>query len=309
MPPDHARSAEHVGDLNLVVAVAINLVLTVAQIVGGALSGSLALLADALHNFNDAISLLLALVARRIGRLPPDEQRTFGYRRAETVSALINLTALVVVGLFLSYEAILRFFQPAEVGGWGIIIVAGIALVIDVGTALLTYSMSRQEINIWAAFVHNVADALASVGVILAGLLIIFLDWNLADPIIALVISMYVIYQGVTGMKPSIRVLVDSTPKNTSLEEVVQAIKRVNGVRSVHHVHLRMLDERHASLTAHLVVGEANHSLADLAVIKKLVKGRLADDFNIGHVTVEFESAAEAAVDEHSTTVVPRPPH
>ena len=97
MPPDHARSAEHVGDLNLVVAVAINLVLTVAQIVGGALSGSLALLADALHNFNDAISLLLALVARRIGRLPPDEQRTFGYRRAETVSALINLTALATM--------------------------------------------------------------------------------------------------------------------------------------------------------------------------------------------------------------------
>ena len=307
MAHDHSHTTAYIEDRNLVVAVAINVLLTLAQIVGGVLSGSLALIADALHNFNDAISLLLALVARRIGRKPPDADRTFGYRRAETVSALINLTALVVVGLFLCYEAILRFFQPADVGGWTVIIVAGIALLIDAATAVLTFSMSRGDMNVWAAFIHNVADAIASVGVIVSGVLLILFDWTLADPIIAMAISAYVIYQGIMGMKPAFRVLTDAVPHGMDLQDVVHAIGSVPGVRSAHHVHLRMLDEHHVSLTAHIVIDSANRTMTDLAEIKAATKALLERRFGILHVTLELESEHEAAAATHSTTVVPPP--
>ena len=152
----------------------LNLLLTVVEAVAGLLAGSLALLADALHNFNDCGSLVIALIARRIGRLPSDDRRTFGYRRAEIIGALINLTILVVIGLYLVYEAIARFFQPQEIDGWIVVGVAAVALVIDVATAALLFAMSRGNLNLRAAYLHNLGDAASSVGVIIAGAAILW---------------------------------------------------------------------------------------------------------------------------------------
>ena len=143
----HGNPSE-IGERRLWWAVGANILLTLAQIIGGIISGSLSLIADALHNFSDAASLLIALVAIRIGRKPPDKFKTFGYKRAETVAALINLTTLIIIGLYLCYEAIMRFITPEPIAGWTIVIVAGIALVVDVFTALLTYSQSKNSMNI-----------------------------------------------------------------------------------------------------------------------------------------------------------------
>ena len=151
----HHHDIEMMGDRRLIVAIAINMLLTLAQVVGGIISGSLALIADALHNFSDAAALLIAWVARRIGRQPADRFKTFGYKRAEVIAALINLVTLVLVGLYLIYEAIWRVFEPQIIEGWMVIIVAGIALVIDVITAILTYTMSKHSMNIRAAFLHE----------------------------------------------------------------------------------------------------------------------------------------------------------
>ena len=126
------------GDRRLLLAIIANMLLTVAQVAGGVLSGSLSLVADALHNFSDASSLLIAWLARRIGRQPADDLRTFGYRRAEVIAALVNLVLLAIIGLYLVYEAAWRFFQPQVIEGWIVVIVAGVALVVDVATALLT---------------------------------------------------------------------------------------------------------------------------------------------------------------------------
>ena len=147
-----------IGEKRLWWAVAANILLTLAQIIGGIVSGSLSLIADALHNFSDAASLLIALVAIRIGRKPPDQFKTFGYKRAETIAALINLTTLIIIGLYLCYEAIMRFITPEPIAGWTIVIVAAIALVVDIFTALLTYSQSKTSMNIKAAFLHNLTD-------------------------------------------------------------------------------------------------------------------------------------------------------
>ena len=135
MAHDHSHAGENLSDKRLILAVGLNLLLTVVEAIAGVLAGSLALLADALHNFNDCGSLIIALVARRIGRRPSDERRTFGYRRAEIIGALINLTILAVVGLYLVYEAVARLIDPQPIDGWIVVVVAAVALAVDVGTA------------------------------------------------------------------------------------------------------------------------------------------------------------------------------
>lgn len=143
------------GDKRIGWAIGVNLFLTLAQVVGGIVSGRLALIADALHNFSDAISLVIAFGARYIGRRPADATMTFGYVRAEIVAALINYTTLALIGLYLVYEAVMRFVEPQPTAGWTVVIVAGMALVVDVVTAFLTYAMSKTSMNVRAAFLHN----------------------------------------------------------------------------------------------------------------------------------------------------------
>ncbi|MBA1332727.1 cation transporter, partial [Candidatus Endoriftia persephone str. Guaymas] len=144
MDHDHQHhDVETMGDRRLAIAIAFNMLLTLAQVIGGVISGSLALIADALHNFSDASSLFIAWVARKIGRQPADHFKTFGYKRAEVIAALINLVTLVLIGFYLIYEAIWRIFEPQVIEGWTVVIVAGIALVVDIATAILTYHMSK----------------------------------------------------------------------------------------------------------------------------------------------------------------------
>lgn len=288
------------SDSRLIWAITANVLLTVAQIGGGVVSNSLALIADALHNLNDAASLVLALVARRIGRRPPDKMRTFGYRKAPVVGALINLTTLIIVGLYLIHEAIMRFFEQPEIGGWIIVIVAGIALVVDVATAVLTYTMSRESMNIKAAFVHNVSDALASVGVIVAGTLIILFEWYWADLVVTLAISAYILYQGTTMIGGAIRVLMDSAPEGFDLSRMVTDVKSIDRVRDIHHVHVWHLDEERIALEAHILVDD-DTTMPQVEDVKKQIKTLLRDGYHIDHATLEFE-VSEA--DEHDTRLL-----
>lgn len=282
----HHGNPSEVGERRLWWAVSANILLTVAQVIGGILSGSLSLVADALHNFSDAASLLIALVAIRIGRKPPDQFKTFGYKRAETVAALINLTTLIIIGLYLCYEAIMRFITPEPVAGWTVVIVAGIALAVDVFTALLTYSQSKTSMNIKAAFLHNVTDAMASVGVIITGTLILLYGWIWTDAAMTLIISGYVLWQGFTQIPKVIHLLMEGTPEGMSIDDIIAAMKDVNGVADVHHVHIWQLDEHRNALEAHVVLYEGSN-MDDLKV---RIKKKLYDQYDIEHSTLEFEN-------------------
>ena len=301
----HHHDTRQMSDARLFIAVGVNLLLTVAQIIGGVLSNSLALVADALHNLNDAASLGLALIARRISRKPADRRRTFGYRRAELVGALINLTALVLVGLYLIYEAATRFLEQQDVAGWTIVIIAGIALVVDIITAVLTYAMSKGSLNIKAAFVHNLADAFASVGVIVAGTLIILYDWHWADLAATLLIAAYILWQGISMMRATIRILMESTPEDVDLDDLVGAMQEVPDVRDVHHLHVWQLDEHHRALEAHVVVGD--EQVERIVAVKRDLKRLLHERFDIGHATLEIEFPREAQQAGHDTSVVIEP--
>ncbi|MEQ9097102.1 MAG: cation diffusion facilitator family transporter [Phycisphaerales bacterium] len=289
------------GTRRLAWAVAINLLLTAAQVVGGVLSGSLSLVADALHNFSDAAGLLLALVARKISKRPADAQRTFGYGRAEIVGGLINLTSIMVIAGYLLIEAITRTFDRPEIDGWMVVIVAGIALVVDVTTAVLTYSMSKDSVNIKAALLHNVADALASVAVIITGTLIILFDWFWTDIVATIGISLYIAWMSWSPMKRCIRILMQSVPEGLSIEEIARTIADVRGVQGMGHLHVWPIDEQHVSLEVRVEM-RTDASLQDVQAVRERARAAIAERFGIEHATIEVRPAGavnESLLPEH----------
>jgi cobalt-zinc-cadmium efflux system protein len=294
MPHDHghANIDPNSGDRRVAIAIWANGLLTVAQIVGGILSGSLALIADALHNFSDMASLVIAFAARKIARRPADERMTFGYGRVEIVAALINYTTLIVIGFYLIYEGGMRMIDPPEVMGWTVVILGGIALVVDTLTAMLTYSMQKGSVNIRALFLHNLSDALASVAVIVGGTLIILYDMRWVDPAITIGIALYILYLSFTEIGGPIRTLMLGSPPDIDGNDVVRAIQSVDGVVDVHHVHLWQMQENAAALDCHIVVERDRMGEADK--IKENVKSVLHERFSIEHSTLEFEASDNA---------------
>ena len=299
MPHDHSHGHHHhhhpdpaalEGDRRVAWAVAVNLLLTLAQIVAGVISGSLALIADAIHNMSDALSLVIALAARRIGRRPADAQMTFGYGRAEVVAALINYTTLIVIALYLAAEGVERLFNPVAVEGWTVVIVATIALAVDTVTAFLVFRMSKESVNMRAAFLHNLADALGSLAVIFAGVLILLYDWRLIDPIVTLAISGYILWHTGKGLAPVIRVLMLAAPEDPAVPELLSALEAIPGVENLHHVHLWHMQEHETALEAHVLL-TAN---ADAEKVKRDLKSLLQTRFGIAHSVLELETAAEA---------------
>jgi len=283
----HHHHHADAGDKRVLWAIIVNVGLTFAQIVGGIVAGSLSLIADALHNFSDAISLIIAFAARRIARRPSDEAMTFGYVRAEVVAAHINYTTLIIVGLYLVYEAVLRFYEPEPVAGWMIVIIAGVALAVDLVTALLTYALSKESMNMRAAFLHNVADALGSIAVIVAGTLIILHGWYIVDPIATLLIAGYILWTAFSEIGGTIRLLMLGTPADIDIGRLVQALEAVKGVGSVHHLHVWQIDEKNRALEAHVVLEEGAEPKA--GAIKARLKELAHEDFAISHATLEFE--------------------
>ena len=297
MAHHHHHVDPEAGDRRVALAIFVNLLLTGAQIVGGIFAGSLALIADALHNLSDAVSLVIAFAARKISRRPENADMTFGYRRVEVVAALINYTTLIVVGIYLAFEAVMRFFEPTEVNGWLIVIIAGIALVIDLVTALLTFRLSKESVNIRAAFLHNVADALGSVAVIVAGTLILLFNWWIIDPIVTLMIAGYILWMAFKEIGEVIRILMLASPDGIDADEVIAAVLAVENVSGVHNARFWRLDEHVDAFDAHIALAPGTWGHAD--AIKAQIKAVLAERFGIERSTLELECAEHVCHDAH----------
>jgi cobalt-zinc-cadmium efflux system protein len=291
MPHDHSHVDDSMSDRRLVFSLVLNLMLTIVEVIAGLLAGSLALLADAVHNLSDCGTFVIAIIARRIGRRPSDDQRTFGYRRAEIIGALINLTVLVVTSLYLIYEAIERFFSPQPVDGWIVVIAASVALAVNVGTASLLYAMSRDNMNVRAAYLHNLGDSFSSLGVIVSGCLILWFDAIWSDSLITILVSVYILWQSIPDMRSSIHILMEGAPADVNTEELMAAMHAVEGVAEIHHLHLWELDEHHRALEAHVVVEPKQ--LERWVEIKQQLKQCLGDKFDIQHSTLELEARDE----------------
>ncbi|MCX7643809.1 MAG: cation diffusion facilitator family transporter [Rhodobacteraceae bacterium] len=289
--PPHGPS-EAAGDRRVAAAILLNFCLSLAQVAGGIASGSIALIADALHNLSDVLALVLAFAARRIARRPATPGMSFGYARAEVVAALINYTTLVLVSIWLSVEALIRIADPPEVTGWIVVVLALVAFSVNGATTLLTWRMASDSVNIRAAFLHNMTDAATSLAVALGGALILLFGWRLVDPLLTLGISAWILIHSLTEIRPVIRILMLGTPEGADVAGLRARIEAVAGVDEAHHLHWWQIDERRSSVEVHLVLADG----ADAATVTASVRDILARDFGIVHATLETEDVGTSCV-------------
>lgn len=300
MTHHHSGEGEKDEDWRYLVALALNLGIAAAELVGGILAGSLSLIADAAHNASDAASVGISYVASRISKREADERRTFGYKRAETIGALINLTTLFLIGLYLLYEAGSRLIDPQEIGGWTMIIVGAIAFVEDLASVWVL-SKNRGSLNMKSAFLHMVADTMATVGVIVGGILVLLFDITWVDPVITAAIALYIFIHAYREIRQAISLLMESTPADLDLDDLVSQVQAIEGVENMHHVHVWQLDETRRAIETHVAVSEQDLAQADR--LKARIKALLRERFGIGHAILELELVGDI---EEAPRIIPK---
>lgn len=284
-----SHNHEHTGR-NLAITVILNGIITIGQFAGGIISGSLALISDALHNLSDVISVILAYLAHRIGLRPQNQKSTFGYKRAEILAAFINAVTLIAISVYLMVEAVKRFLNPKEVDYlW--MLGLGILGVIANGLSVLILHHNKDEnLNIRAAYLHLIGDALTSVAVVAGAVCIWLFQVYWIDPLVTVLISIYIFVHTFTILKESVGILMQFAPPKIDQQEIVTVLQQISEIRSVHHIHLWQLDDDRIYFEAHLVLAE-NRPVSNTHDITENAKRLLNSRFGISHTTFQYEYA------------------
>lgn len=284
----HHHSKNHVKDRNLFISILLNILITASQIVGGIISGSLALLSDALHNFSDVLSLLISYIASKLAKQEASVHRTFGYKRAEILAAFINASTLIIVAVLLIIEALERFYNPQEIESSLVIWLAFIAILANGYSVLLLKKDSERNINIKSAYLHLFTDMMASVAVLIGGLLMKYYEVYWVDSVLTLLIAIYLIGVGYQLLKTSTKILMLFTPEHINIEDVVKTVNNIPKVKRLHHVHIWGLNDDEFHLEAHLDFSQ-DITLTEFDSILRQIETLLHDEFEINHVTIQPE--------------------
>ncbi|UTH06470.1 cation diffusion facilitator family transporter [Macrococcoides canis] len=284
---DHTHGA---NKKTLLISFIIITTYMVIEAIGGFLTNSLALLADAGHMLSDSISLGVGLLAFILGEKAADYSKTYGYKRFEILAAVFNGVTLVLIAIYIFYEAYQRFTDPPEVASTGMLIIATIGLLINILVAwlLMRGGDTKENLNIRAAFLHVLGDLLGSVGAIVAALMIIFFNWGWADPLASVIVAVLVLISGWRVTKESIHVLMEGTPKNVEIDAVIKTIESIPGVNSMHDLHVWSITSGKNALSCHVVV-DGTIFVQESQEMLKTIEQKLEDE-NIGHVTIQIES-------------------
>jgi len=281
----------HTHDISgakLLVAVVLNVLITVAQVVGGIMAGSLALLSDALHNFSDVMALLISWFAHRISHKAADSSRTFGYKRAEIVAALFNASVLAGIGVYLVYASIMRLIYPEPVLSSWLIWMGLLGIVVNGGSIFLLEADARANMNIRAAYLHLLGDVLTSVAVVLGGVAIALWEIVWVDPLISIIIALYLIAASAGLIKESTGVLMQFAPPQIDLQAVADTVCDDPAIAGIHHIHLWRLSDHAIHLEAHLDFTEDLPLSRTTAAVEAL-ENRLHARFGITHTTFQCE--------------------
>ncbi len=284
----HHHEHHHNHDVNaktivyLIWSFVINILLSIAELIAGIIGGSVALIGDALHNTSDALSILIAVMAYKIGLKKSDKRFTFGFKRAEIIGAFVNLILLFISAFYLFAEGLSRIISPQDINGKLIIYISILALVIDALTAKLSHREAHHNANMKMLFLHNLADAFGSVGVIISGLCVIYLDWHFIDGVIALMIAAYMLFHSIVAFPRVVKILMNATPDNIDIDKIRKRLLKIENISDVHHIHVWNIDEHHISLECHIVSEDIN-------VVTK-VKEVLAKNFDIEHSNIQLET-------------------
>lgn len=291
MGHSHSHSHSHGDDLkgrNLLISIVLNIIITTAQVIGGFISGSLSLLSDALHNLSDVISLVISFIAAKLSRKSASLQKTFGYKRAEILAAFVNAATLVVIAIFLIKEAIERFQNPQEIESTLVIWLSLIAILGNGFSVLLLRKDSKKNMNMKSAYLHLFSDMMASVAVLIGGLLMKFYEFYWVDSALTLAIALYLIFMGYDLLKESYKVLMLFTPEEIQIKAIVEEIQSIPIIKNVHHVHVWQLNEQETHLEAHIDF-EKDITLSEFDTILQKVEKLLFDKFQINHINIQPE--------------------
>jgi len=272
----------------IIIAIILNFMISIVEIIGGLLSGSLSLLADALHNFSDGMAILISFLARKIGMRSPDLKMTFGYKRAEILAALLNSSVIIVIAFFLFREAYFRFQNPIEITTHLMIGVGSFGLIADLVCVYLLHPDTHQSLNIRSAYLHLLGDALSSVAVIIGGIIIYFYDFYLIDPILTIIIAIFILFQGYRILKQSVLILMERVPAKIDIEEIRKKIETIPQINNLHHVHVWQIDENRILFEGHIILKE-DLKLSEADNIRRQVEELLGNEFYIYHPHLQLE--------------------
>jgi cobalt-zinc-cadmium efflux system protein len=293
MSEHHNHINKHeVKGKNLVFSILLNLVITIAQIVGGIVSGSFALISDALHNFSDVLSLIFSLFANKLSRRKASLDQTFGYKRAELIAAFVNAITLIVVAFILIYEAVLRFFHPEPIQSTIVIWLALLGIVVNGGSVLLLKKDSEHNLNMKSAYLHLLTDMMASVAVLVGGILMHFYGWFWVDSVMTMLIAFYLIYVSYDLIKTSTKMLMLFTPDHINITDIVREVHKIKGVAKLHHIHVWHLNDDELHLEAHLDCSE-DIKMSDFNTLLDEIEAVLFSEFQINHINIQPEFKKE----------------
>ena len=266
----------------LILSFAINMLLSVAEIIGGIISGSVSLIGDALHNTSDAFSILIAVIAFKIGNKKASAKYTYGFKRAEIIGGFVNLILLFISGCYLLAEGIERLINPQQIDGLLIIWISVLALIIDALTAKISHHDAHHNSNMKMVFIHNLADAFGSIGVIISGLCIMWFDLYRVDGIVALLIAFYMIFQSVVSFPQIVNILMNAAPDNIDIEQVKNSLLAIKNIKNVHHLHLWCISEHNVAIECH-IESDNNDIIVEATQLLK-------DKFGITHCNFQVEN-------------------
>lgn len=290
MAHSHSHTNDHhdLNGRNLLISIFLNVVITAAQAIGGFLSGSLSLLSDALHNFSDVLSLVISYIADLYAKKEASFSKTFGYKRAEIIAAFVNAASLIIVAIFLIFEAIERFQNPQEVESNLVIWLALLGILANGLSVLLLRKSANENMNMRSAYLHLITDMSASVAVLIGGIVMKYLGWFWVDPLLTVCIAVYLVVMGWALLKSSFKVLMLFTPEDVNVAQLKDAVCQFQEIETIHHIHIWQLNEKEIHLEAHIDLME-DIRLSEFDVLLDKLEVLLYRDFGINHVNIQPE--------------------
>lgn len=284
----HSHSTYKSKQKNLFIAIVLNVIITVAQVIGGIISGSLALLSDALHNFSDVVSLVVSYIASFFSNKEASQNKTFGYKRAEIIAAFINACTLLVIAFFLIVEAIERFFKPEIIDATLVIWLSVVAIVGNGISVWILHADSKNNMNIRSSYLHLLTDLLGSIAVLTGGLLMYFYDVFWVDGVLTFMIAIYLLIVGFQLAKKAFKILMLFTPQNINVKQLVNRVNNLPKVKHMHHVHIWQLNDDEVHLEAHIDFDE-DILLSEFDDILIQIETIAMEEYGINHINIQPE--------------------
>jgi len=296
-PPGHAHDHRSGSRRSLSIALALIMVYMVVEVVGGLISGSLALLADAGHMLTDGAAIGLALLAIWVSGRPASIEQTFGFHRTEILAAMFNALSLWLISALIFFEASRRLNDDLQVDGGLMLGVGAVGLLVNLAAAWVLHRSSGESLNVEGAFLHVVADLLGSVAVVAGGILVLAFEWNIADPIFGIVIGVLILASSLRLLWKVVHVLMEGTPSHLDLHHLCQRLEELEGVTGVHDIHAWTITTGYDALSAHVTADPT--VMQDPNPVLQALRDIASSEFGIGHVTIQLEDSKDGCVEDH----------